>query len=86
MPTTEFDDELIKSMPPGTWVRHVTKGKTGVVIPDVEYGQIRVQFDDGGTCFCYPINLQPITVADSRHYSPYGPPVSLWRRLMWWFR
>lgn len=63
MPSTDWDDEIIASMPVGTKVVHARTGRTAVVIGSDEpaYGQILVRYDDDATkCWCYPINLDRV--------------------------
>lgn len=58
MPSTDRDEALIASMPPGTRVKHWKYGVGTVGEQAIEYGQIGVDFDEGGTCYCYPTSLE----------------------------
>lgn len=61
MPTTEWDAEIIASMPEGTKVRHTSKPYgVGTVTGPPQFGQIPVRFEGrpGDVLCCYPIHLE----------------------------
>lgn len=66
MPSTDEDEALIASMPPGTRVAHWKFGTGVVAAISPQSMQVPVLFDDAhigdmqltAACFCYPSNLE----------------------------